>query len=95
LLAGILLGAAMALVTELWSRRVVMGLQGGIALLAGAILLGSEFFSARLPAGYPMQYLKAVVVAWLALAVLAVVVQHLADKPTTTTRLADATEETP
>ncbi|HOI56407.1 MAG TPA: hypothetical protein PLP01_14260 [Phycisphaerae bacterium] len=93
LLGGIVSGATLALAAEVWARRVVMGLEGGLALLAGAILLGGEFFSARLPSGYPMQYLKAVVVAWLGLAVLAVVVQHLAEKPAAARRESDAPKE--
>ncbi|MBN2581462.1 MAG: hypothetical protein JXL80_00230, partial [Planctomycetes bacterium] len=47
LLGGILLGATLTLVAEVWARRMVMGLEGGLALLAGALLLGGEFFSAR------------------------------------------------
>lgn len=80
LVGGILLGVILALAAPDWSRRIVMGLQGGPALLVGAALISSEFFSAHLPPDYPMQYLQAATIAWLGLAALAVVVQNLVDK---------------
>jgi len=80
LVGGILLGVILALATEDWSRRIVMGLQGGPAFLVGAVLTGGEFFSAHLPRDYPMHYLRAATIAWLGLAALAVVVQNLVDK---------------
>jgi len=80
LVGGILLGVILALAAPNLTRRIAMGLQGGLALLVGAALVSSEFFSTHLPAGYPMQYLQAAAIAWLGLAALAVVVQNLVDK---------------
>ena len=69
-----------------------MGLQGGAALLIGAVLVSTEFFSALLPRDYPMQYLQAAAIVWLGLAALAVVIQNLVDRSAAAGRQEKATE---
>jgi hypothetical protein len=80
LVGGALLGVILSVASPHWTRRAVLGLEGGLALLAGVVLLTSEFLTSYLPPGYPMKYSGVAVLAWLELAILGVLVQRNADK---------------
>ena len=82
LLGGMLLGVILAIAAADWARWIAMALQGALAFLGGIAMVTVRFFSAQLPAGYPMKYSQVAAVVWLELAVVSILMQRLANKRT-------------
>lgn len=80
LVGGMLLGVIVAFLSAGWARRMVMAVEGALAFLMGTVLLSLQFFSAQLGPGYPMRYSQVAVVVWIELAVVAVLMQRLAER---------------
>lgn len=76
LVGGVVLGTILALAWPEATRMVVMSLEGGLALVLGAALVGGRLFAAWLPPDYPHGFMRVGVLVWGELVILGVLVQR-------------------